>query len=236
MAQLSIWRSGTRLDGRWAPSRARPTLATLLGLLFALAAAINFVRPSRGLAGAFVAGKVSQGRQISHRRFAIGATIDKPPPPAGVGGDGDDDGNGGKEEVEVRFVENQERMQIAQSWLFLASDEDKELLEKKVIPFVSTQSFTGKARLCIGAFVAGSCQALATTEIAVDLGDFASFLFNQRRIQLQALVTKPRVKSLAAESVLQAVRSFADEEGMKTDFRPLETQSSGRYWIYARSL
>lgn len=61
-------------------------------------------------------GGVPRGRGSRHVLF--GATVDLPPPPSEVG-----EGGGG-EEYEIRFVDNQEREQIAQQWLTLASEED----------------------------------------------------------------------------------------------------------------
>eukprot|EP00439_Symbiodinium_sp_Y106_P064505 s396_g10.t1 len=62
------------------------------------------------------------------------AAVDLPPPPTEVS-----EGGGG-EEYEIRF----ERDQIARQWLTLASEEDREVIEKQVLPFRSTQYFTGK--------------------------------------------------------------------------------------------
>ena len=59
------------------------------------------------------------------RHVLFGATVDLPPPPSEVS-----EGGGG-EEYEIRFVDNQEREQIAQQWLALASAEERQVLEQK---------------------------------------------------------------------------------------------------------
>ncbi|CAJ1405278.1 unnamed protein product [Effrenium voratum] len=140
-------------------------------------------------------------RQVAVR----GATVDVPPPPSqaseGGGGDG----------YEIRFVDNQERQRIAQQWLTVASQEEREVLEQKVLPFRSTQYFTGKSRLCIGAFVGETCQGLGLTEVRMDIQDVIGC----------ALVTRPRVQSEAAPLILQAAKQLADETGYRADFQPL---------------
>ncbi|CAJ1405268.1 unnamed protein product [Effrenium voratum] len=165
-------------------------------------------------------------RQVAVR----GATVDVPPPPSqaseGGGGDG----------YEIRFVDNQERQRIAQQWLTVASQEEREVLEQKVLPFRSTQYFTGKSRLCIGAFVGETCQGLGLTEVRMDIQDLAAFFMDNRVLRVLALVTRPRVQSEAAPLILQAAKQLADETGYRADFQPLEEQSSGRYWVLARSL
>ncbi|CAJ1457672.1 unnamed protein product [Effrenium voratum] len=166
-------------------------------------------------------------RQVAVR----GATVDVPPPPSqaseGGGGDG----------YEIRFVDNQERQRIAQQWLTVASQEEREVLEQKVLPFRSTQYFTGKSRLCIGAFVGETCQGLGLTEVRMDIqDDLAAFFMDNRVLRVLALVTRPRVQSEAAPLILQAAKQLADETGYRADFQPLEEQSSGRYWVLARSL
>ncbi|CAJ1457673.1 unnamed protein product [Effrenium voratum] len=168
----------------------------------------------------------------SRRQVAVrGATVDVPPPPSqaseGGGGDG----------YEIRFVDNQERQRIAQQWLTVASQEEREVLEQKVLPFRSTQYFTGKSRLCIGAFVGETCQGLGLTEVRMDIqDDLAAFFMDNRVLRVLALVTRPRVQSEAAPLILQAAKQLADETGYRADFQPLEEQSSGRYWVLARSL
>ncbi|CAJ1405273.1 unnamed protein product [Effrenium voratum] len=147
-------------------------------------------------------------RQVAVR----GATVDVPPPPSqaseGGGGDG----------YEIRFVDNQEdgmNDQAAVQCHSSSSGKEREVLEQKVLPFRSTQYFTGKSRLCIGAFVGETCQGLGLTEVRMDIQDVIGC----------ALVTRPR-----------AAKQLADETGYRADFQPLEEQSSGRYWVLARSL
>ncbi|CAJ1405274.1 unnamed protein product [Effrenium voratum] len=103
-------------------------------------------------------------RQVAVR----GATVDVPPPPSqaseGGGGDG----------YEIRFVDNQEdgmNDQAAVQCHSSSSGKEREVLEQKVLPFRSTQYFTGKSRLCIGAFVGETCQGLGLTEVRMDIQD-----------------------------------------------------------------
>lgn len=159
-----------------------------------------------------------------------GATVDLPPPPTEVG-----EGGGG-EEYEIRFVDNQEREQIAQQWLTLASEEERKILEQKVLPFRSTAYFTGKSRLCLGAFIGPNCQGLGLTEVRMDIQDLASFFMDKRVLRVMTLITKPKVQSEAATLILQASKQLAEETGYRADFEPLQEQSSGRYWVLARSL
>ncbi|CAJ1405275.1 unnamed protein product [Effrenium voratum] len=168
-------------------------------------------------------------RQVAVR----GATVDVPPPPSqaseGGGGDG----------YEIRFVDNQEdgmNDQAAVQCHSSSSGKEREVLEQKVLPFRSTQYFTGKSRLCIGAFVGETCQGLGLTEVRMDIQDLAAFFMDNRVLRVLALVTRPRVQSEAAPLILQAAKQLADETGYRADFQPLEEQSSGRYWVLARSL
>eukprot|EP00913_Durusdinium_trenchii_P029359 g27524.t1 len=169
-------------------------------------------------------------------RLALkGATVDVPPPPTEVG-----EGGGG-EEYEIRFVDNQEREQIAQQWLTLASEEEsiwssqlskheRQVLEQKVLPFRSTAYFTGKSRLCLGAFIGDNCQGLGLTEVRMDIQDLASFFMDKRVLKVLVLITKPRVQTEAATLILQACKQLAEETGYRADFEPLQEQSNGRYW------
>eukprot|EP00435_Cladocopium_sp_Y103_P017434 s4425_g4.t1 len=99
---------------------------------------------------------------------------------------------GGGEEYEIRFVDNQEREQIAQQWLTLASEEERKILEQKVLPFRSTAYFTGKSRLCLGAFIGPNCQGLGLTEVRMDIQDLASFFMDKRVLRVMTLITKPK--------------------------------------------
>eukprot|EP00440_Ansanella_granifera_P025484 gb/GFBE01027676.1/.p1 GENE.gb/GFBE01027676.1/~~gb/GFBE01027676.1/.p1 ORF type:complete len:222 (+),score=46.58 gb/GFBE01027676.1/:1-666(+) len=174
---------------------------------------------------------VRSGSSCRVARRVAGATIDRPPPPADL-----DDGDGDGEEYVVRFMDNAEREQVGIQWLTMASEEERDLLEKQVLPFRSSKMFTGKSRLCVGAFVGNSCVGMATTEVKMDVADFAAFFMDKRVLRCLALVTKPRVRTEAGAMILKAVKQLADESGYRTDFEPLQQQSSGRYWVLARSL
>lgn len=168
--------------------------------------------------------------RIVYRQAATGATIDRPPPPAELEeGDGD-------EEIEVRFVDNDERELTASRWLLMASGEDKDLIEKEILPFVSSWMFTGKSSVCVGAFVGDRCEGMATAEVRMDNSDFASFILAKRAMRCLALVTRPRVKTEAGRLILQAIKEFADERGYRADFEPLQNQFGGKYWKLAQEI
>eukprot|EP00930_Biecheleria_cincta_P064734 TRINITY_DN50383_c0_g1_i1.p1 TRINITY_DN50383_c0_g1~~TRINITY_DN50383_c0_g1_i1.p1 ORF type:complete len:195 (+),score=37.44 TRINITY_DN50383_c0_g1_i1:154-738(+) len=178
-------------------------------------AGLTWVRPSQGPASS------RNGLEISRRRLqsrggcvvavprrVAGATIDKPPPPADL-----EDGDGDGEAFDVRFINNEERELIAQRWMMFAEGEEREILEKQVLPFRSSQMFTGKSRLCVAAFLGGTCEGIGTTEVRNDFSDPLAFFSVRRCLHVQALVTRPRVKSEAGTMILRALKMFAEASG-----------------------
>jgi len=170
------------------------------------------------------------GRRIAVARPAAGV-IERPPPPPAELDEGD-----GEEEYEVRFLTNEEREYFANLWLPLSTEEDRELLEKAVLPFRSTKMFTGKSRLCVGAFVGNQCEGMATTEVVPDFSDFSAFFIQKRCLRCLAIVTRPRVRTEAGSLIVKAVKQLADESGYRADFEPIQDVAGGKYWILARSL
>lgn len=219
--------------------RARRSLCTPASALVAIAAVAAagpvFLQGLRvaGVAPSAVEAKRALAAKCSRLLVgcsAFGATIDRPPPPAEL-----DEGDG-SEGYEVRFLSNEEREYHANLWLPLAAEEDRAILEKQVLPFRSTQMFTGKSRLCVGAFVGPQCEGLATTEVVPDFSDFASFFVQKRCMRCLTLVTKPRTRTEAGGLIVRAVKQLADESGYRADFEPLQELAGGRYWVLARSL
>uniref|UniRef100_A0A7S1KYW2 Glycylpeptide N-tetradecanoyltransferase n=1 Tax=Alexandrium catenella TaxID=2925 RepID=A0A7S1KYW2_ALECA len=193
--------------------------------------ALSQLRPHRrAVAGQRpVSGTAARGSHWRLTRSAAGV-LDKPPPPADL-----DEGDG-EEEYEVRFLSNEEREYHAQLWLPMAGEEDRRLLETAVLPFRSTQFFTGKSRLCIGAFVGEKCEGLATSEVVMDYSDISAFFTQRRCLRCLSLVTKPRVRTEAGSIIVRAVKQFAEENGYRADFEPIQELSGGKYWVLARSL
>lgn len=162
----------------------------------------------------------------------MGATIDRPPPPADL-----DEGEGGGEETYVvRFLTNEEREYYAHLWLGVASPEDGEMLKERVVPFRSHPIYSGTSRMCMGVFLNGTCEGLATTAVGPDASNLKTVLFSERRIKVFAIATRPWSKTSAGSMLVRGIKQLADEQGWNMDFEPVRDIKGGRYWVQSRSL
>jgi len=159
----------------------------------------------------------------------VAATIDRPPPPADL-----EDGDG-EEEYDIKYLSNMEREYYLKQWQLLASPEERALSES-MMSFRSQPMFNGLVRYCVGAFLNGKLQGLATCEERADIGDFASFFFPKRVLRCFAILTRPRVKTQAGSVLVQAVNTLADNRDCRVDFEALKDIAGGKYYILARSL
>lgn len=164
-------------------------------------------------------------------RGAIGATIDRPPPPGADLEEGD-----GEESYDIRFVTNEEREQYVNLWLPIAGEEERRLLQDEVLPFRSTKAFTGKSRLCVGAFLGEQCVGLATTEVVPDFSNLGAFFMQSRILRCITLVLRPRSLGPTGSLLVQAIKQLGDESGYRVDFDSLQKIAGGKYWVLARSL
>mmetsp|Transcript_23393 Transcript_23393/g.66193 ORF Transcript_23393/g.66193 Transcript_23393/m.66193 type:complete len:258 (-) Transcript_23393:96-869(-) len=223
-------------------------LALLLGLSCAAAltgipaalgrrvpAAASFVQPFPAAVSSVRFWRGSTSCCLNLRRVhcrAVGATIDRPPPPSKVGDGDGDDGQG----YDVEVIDNQEREAIARRWLMMATEEDKAVIEKYILPFRSTQAFTGKSRLCFAAYLNGNCECLVTSEVVPDLDDFMAFLIQRRCLRVLSILTKPRMTTQAGMLLVKAIKQMANEQSWRPDFELIKEVSSGRYYVFARAL
>jgi len=160
----------------------------------------------------------------------VAATIDRPPPPADL-----EDGDG-EEEYDVKYLSNMEREHYLKQWQLLASPEDLALSES-MLSFRSQPMYNGLVRYCVGAFLDGKLQGLATCEERADIGDVVSFFFPKRVLRCFAVLTRPRVRTEAGSVLVRAIHAMADSHDCyRVDFEALKDIAGGRYYILGRSL